>query len=69
MTSSPSCEAEDTDGGGGGGGWVVGTLAEREGAWLHKTQVRPPLAMCVCQPVRMQAQLHETEFVFLKMCA
>lgn len=26
-----------------GGGENTG----REGAWLHKTQVRPPLAMCV----------------------
>lgn len=41
MTSSPSCEAEETDGAGSG------ENTGREGAWLHKAQVRPPLGMCV----------------------
>lgn len=50
MTSSPSCEAEETDEGGG-----VRTLAERERGYIkHRSGL---LWACVCQSVHMYVQL------------
>lgn len=49
MTSSPSCEAEETEGGRGEGG--LRTLSEREPA--HTKPSSDLFWPCVCQPVHM----------------